>query len=469
MKLTHKYILLLVLLALCNPLLAQTGIIKGSIKSAKNEPLIGINVGLEGTTLGAPTDDNGSFIIKNIPAGTYTLTASGVGYTASKQNVLIADGKTLSLNLQLSENQTELEEVIVTGQTNSYKGEVITNIGTRTDTRLLEMPQSIQSISNKVIKDQQLFTVNELTRNMTGVIAPTNHTIFTMRGFSAQEDAILYNGIRGNIFQYYQHAQLWNIESVDIVRGPSSALFSAGNPGGVINMNTKKPQTERMQNINVQYGSWNRLMFSADATGSISRDKKLLYRFVGGYLTTESFRDFQKTQTAMLAPSLQYHFSDKSNLLLEYVYSWQNSKFAYDRGSIVTQNQDGSFNWDKVSLSYVFQSPKDYSVGKNNVISLTFNHRFSDKLKFALMSRYIRSSLSMGEHYGPYGADGKKLDTLFRRYDTWEYRPYNFQTSAFASYKIGDNLIRHTVLAGIDLSFYGNTRLFCKLAKTGLQ
>jgi iron complex outermembrane receptor protein len=49
---------------------AQTGIIKGSIKSAKNQPLIGINVGLEGTTLGSPTDNSGNFIIKNVPAGT---------------------------------------------------------------------------------------------------------------------------------------------------------------------------------------------------------------------------------------------------------------------------------------------------------------------------------------------------------------------------------------------------------------
>ena len=76
-----KYALLLGLFA--GPTLAQTsvpGSVRGHIQTSTGTNLFGISVGLEGTGLGAPTDEQGNFILKKVPAGTYTLVATGLGY-----------------------------------------------------------------------------------------------------------------------------------------------------------------------------------------------------------------------------------------------------------------------------------------------------------------------------------------------------------------------------------------------------
>jgi iron complex outermembrane receptor protein len=279
-----------------------------------------------------------------------------------------------------------------------------------------------------------------------------------MRGFPTYEDGIMYNGIRGNIYLYHQNAPLWNIESVDIVRGPASALFSAGSPGGIINMNTKQPQKENKYSFNYSFGSWNTHDVSVDATGSLSKDKKFRYRFVAGYLDKKSFRDFYHRQILSVMPTLAYHFSDKTNLTLEYIFSHQKDVLAYDRGTFVTKNANGSYNWNDIDISFNHGSPIDWGKDYHHSASLTFNHQVNDKLKLTVMSRYIHNKLDMAEHYGDYGGDPERTDTLLRRWDNWHWRPYNFQTSAFASYKTGNGFIQHTILAGFDVSLYGNTR-----------
>lgn len=96
--------------------LAQTtGTITGSIHSEKGEPLSGINVVLEGTGRGTTTDADGAFTIDRVPAGTYTLKATGIGYEARKQNVTVTADRVTTLNLRLNMATYELEEILVTG------------------------------------------------------------------------------------------------------------------------------------------------------------------------------------------------------------------------------------------------------------------------------------------------------------------------------------------------------------------
>ena len=154
---------------------------------------------MEGTALGTPTDEKGNFTIKNISAGSYTLTATGVGYVAKKLNVVIVAGKTTNLNLQLSENQTELQEVVVMGSQNNYR-QSNTSLATRTDVPILEVPQSAQVIGQQVIKDRQAFTLNELSKVMTGVKANNDMGAFSLRGFNGyfpfDASFITFNGVR---------------------------------------------------------------------------------------------------------------------------------------------------------------------------------------------------------------------------------------------------------------------------------
>lgn len=94
-----------------------TGQIKGTVTDATTgEPLIGVNVGLIGTSIGAPTDIDGNYTINRVPVGSYTLGATSIGYSSIQVEVEVTRGQTLTLNLTLEQVAVEGEEVVVTAQ-----------------------------------------------------------------------------------------------------------------------------------------------------------------------------------------------------------------------------------------------------------------------------------------------------------------------------------------------------------------
>ena len=111
---------LTVLLFSASSLFAQgsrNGQIKGTvIDNTLNEPLIGVNVGLQGTSIGSPTDIDGKFLINRVPVGTYTLVASSIGYKTFQAEIQVTSGQTLEFNITLEQEAVEGEEVIVSAQ-----------------------------------------------------------------------------------------------------------------------------------------------------------------------------------------------------------------------------------------------------------------------------------------------------------------------------------------------------------------
>ena len=108
--------LLLQLLFMCNSLslMAQTATISGRVMAA-GKPLGFSNVGLLNTTKGDATDSLGHYVIKNVPAGTYQLKASGIGYQSAIRTIKVTNAKNLTFNFELIEEPSQLDEVVVTG------------------------------------------------------------------------------------------------------------------------------------------------------------------------------------------------------------------------------------------------------------------------------------------------------------------------------------------------------------------
>ena len=434
---------------------AQNGNLSGNIQSPTNELLVGISVGLEGTALGTPTDEMGNFTIKNISAGNYTLTATGVGYIAKKLNVVIVAGKTTNLNLQLSENQTELQEVVVIGRQNSYR-QSNTSLATRTDVPILEVPQSAQVIGQQVIKDRQAFTLNELSKVMTGVKANNDMGAFSLRGFNGyfpfDASFITFNGVRGNLYLWSQAPLLYNIEKVEVLRGPASVLFSEGIPGGTINFVTKKPLAQSRYEFNASYGTWNQSRFSIDATGPLTQNKKLLYRLIAGYDFANSFRNQQRKENFFIAPSLTYQFNTNTSLNLEVNYAAANNAHQYDRGTFVKTNADGTYDFNYYPKELTIQSPTDFGKPRNTSAVLSFSKKFSQNLSVNVVQRYIRNKFNFADHV----VSGQiRNDSVNRSYEIWDYDQYSYQTTAYANYKLKTGAIGHSILAGIDYNSFG--------------
>lgn len=434
------------------------GTLKGRIVTSTNEAVADATVVFQNSTIGTKTDSEGNFGFSKIPAGTYVLVVSNVGYTALKQNLVIKPGKNGFLNLQLSQSKQELTEVTVSASRNSYQVKR-SNTSTRMDLPLLATPQSVQVVSSEVIHDRQAFTLNEIAGTFTGMKANNGNGSFNMRGFTAYSptDAsfLLYNGIRGNLFLWSQQPLLYNVEFVELLRGPSGALFSEGSPGGVINFVTKKPLEESKYSVDISLGSWNFHRTSADLTGPLSRNKKLLYRAIIGYDRSESFRDYQDKENIFLAPSLTYLFSDKTSLNLEVNYAYQKAVHQYDNGTFIRSRSDGTFDFNYFPNNLTIQSPTDYGKTENTSATLTFNHLIKDNVKLSVVQRAVENVLDYTDHI----PTGKiRGDSISRGYQDWETKRFSLQTTAYITYDAKTGPLKHQLIAGADYNRYGWTK-----------
>ncbi|KAA0992160.1 TonB-dependent receptor [Dyadobacter aurulentus] len=437
---------------------SEQGTLNGRIVNAEQKALAGATISLQNTTLGTITDANGQFSLSGIVPGSYILSVSNIGYTAFTQSIRVSKGKNPFLNLQLSESRQELEEVVVSTAKNRYQ--VLTsNASTRTNTPLLSTPQSVQVMSSEVLRDRQAFTLNEIAGSFTGMKANNGNGNFQIRGFTAYSpnDAsfLLYNGIRGNLFLWSQQPLLYNIESVELLRGPSGALFSEGSPGGVVNFVTKKPLPEKRASADLSLGSWGFGRASVDFTGPVGSQKKLLYRAIIGYDRSESFRDDQKKKSLFVAPSLTYLFNGKTSLNLELNYAWQKAVHQYDNGSFIYTRPDGTFDFNHYPNNLTIQSPTDYGKTHNASATLTFDHQINDNLKLTIVERAVRNVLDFTDHI-PVGRI--RNDSISRGYQDWLTDRFSLQTAAFATYTTKTGPLGHQIIVGGDYNRYGWTQ-----------
>lgn len=364
----------------------------------------------------------------------------------------------LKTSAQDSLSVTRLREVEVKRHKPTYQVPA-TSGATRTELPLILAPQSVQVLNSQTMADRQSFTLNELAGSFTGMKANNGNGSFTMRGFTAYSpnDAsfLLYNGIRGNLFLWSQQPLLYNIESIELLRGPAGALFSEGAPGGVVNFITKKPLEESHARIDLALGSWKNRRAALDLGGPISSNKKLLYRANIGYDRGESFRNFQDKENIFIAPSLTYRFNAATELNLEINYAHQNAVQQYDNGSFIRSNANGSYDFNYYPEELTVQSPTDYGRTDNSSATLTFNRQFNDKLKFTFVQRAVRQQLDYTDHI-PQGAI--RNDSISRAYQDWETDRFSLQSTAYASYKLSSGSMEHELLFGADYNRYGWTK-----------
>lgn len=180
--------------------------------------------------------------------------------------------------------------------------------GTKTDTPLNEIPQSISVVTADRIKDQQAQTLSETLRYSAGVTAETygvdnRGDWISVRGTTA---AIFLDGLREPLTGYWGsvRAEPYGFERVELIRGPSSVMYGQNTPGGLVNMVSKQPQAETKREISLQYGSYDHKQLAMDFTGAGNNDASLLYRLVMVGKDSDTQVDYAKDQRIYIAPSV---------------------------------------------------------------------------------------------------------------------------------------------------------------------
>jgi iron complex outermembrane receptor protein len=221
---------------------------------------------------------------------------------------------------------TQLPEVTVREQRENptaYKvPDAVT--ATKTDTPIMQTPVTVQVVPQQVLQDQQVTRLGDSLNNVAGVIHNNDSygtgDSFSIRGFD-QMETTYEDGLK--LDQYTTSGltrSLANIEQVEVVKGPASVLYGRAEPGGLVNIVTKKPLDIPYYSLEQQAGSYDFFRTTLDATGPLNTNKTFLYRFNLDYENAGSFRDFVYDHRLFLFPTLQWKPDDQNQVTLQLKY-----------------------------------------------------------------------------------------------------------------------------------------------------
>lgn len=196
---------------------------------------------------------------------------------------------------------------------------------TKTDAPIMETPYSVSVIPHQVLNDKQAIRLEDALNSVAGVQASWTNggtsDVFITRGFSNtnlyRDGFLMPDALSGGTGRL----QMANLERVEVLKGPGSVLYGRNEPGGVINLVTKRPQVTPYHSIQQQFGSYDLYRTTVDSTGAITDDDQLLYRVNLAYENAGSFTDFKKTDDFFIAPSFTWNISDKTQANLDFQYT----------------------------------------------------------------------------------------------------------------------------------------------------
>lgn len=293
----------------------ERGTIKGTISLSDNTAAENISIALKGTSYGTVSDAEGNFEIKSVKAGNYVLRISAIGITSVEEKITVVEGQTEIRNFTLSENQQQLEEIIIENSTNKF-AKTKSDIVAKMPLKDIENPQVYNTITSEVLKQQVITNFDDALKNAPGLDKLWESTgrasdgagYFSLRGFAVQPTMV--NGVPG-LTNGSPDPQ--NIESIDVIKGPSGTLFGSSliSYGGLINLTTKKPYNGFGGNASYTGGTYGLNRYTLDVNTPVGTSEKVNVRLNAAYHTENSFQDAGFKKSIFVAPSLTYKANDR--------------------------------------------------------------------------------------------------------------------------------------------------------------
>jgi len=428
----------------------QVGQITGRVLSADGKPVEGVSVVETAGRFSALTDAQGRFTLDQLPLEQITLITRSLNFSEERRAVLLsAEAPRATVEIRLSASTNALQEVEVLGRKETTYKSDYSFVGTRTATALIDVPQSISTVTKELMEDRQVFRLTDVVKNVAGVTQYSHYDDFTVRGFrNGYESGFrLLNGLRsgfsyGNAFT--QAPLTVNLERIEVLKGPGAALFGDINPGGTINMVTKKPLDVARKAVTFSTGSFNTTRATADFTGPLNEQKNVLYRFNAGYEKTNTFRDVNDTKSLMLAPTVTFLVSDKTTLNAELVYTHIDGYL--DRGLPIRAN-----DLYGTSRSLTLSQPSDYFRTNTYYLNASLTHKFTDWLTLSASYLDFTYNENLSEHRTRNSfADAPANTVVNLRYFDRRAEEYTKNLSTYFSLNRNTGAIAHKVVVGAD-------------------
>jgi iron complex outermembrane recepter protein len=335
-----------------------------------------------------------------------------------------------------------------TVDTMTVMGKTYRNTATKTVLEPEETPQAINIIDNDQLEIRAVKSLGEALLYTPGITTDFYGSdanfldVFNIRGFNVSQS--YYNGVS------LQSLPGWNLqpqvdpialEQVEVFKGPTSVLYGAMPPGGMVNLIGKAPQTISSTEIGVSVGTDNLKEFSIDSTGQIG-DSNVDYRFIGLARQQDTQTSLSGNERYILAPSFDWHISDNTLLNVNLYY----------------QNDPEIGNNTSMPESVLLSNDSDFTVGDENwnetereimLAGYKFQHEFDNSLTYMQNFRYMKANFKQKNTY-TYSYDETSGDLTRVLYSTEETSDgFVFDNQLSAQATTGE--VEHNLLAGVDL------------------
>ena len=314
----------------------------------------------------------------------------------------------------------ELDAISVTSDYESATGPVDgyratrSSSATKTDTAIRDIPQSISVIPVSVLNDLGSISVERALDFAGGVSKQNNFGGLTLyeysvRGFTTSE--FYKDGFSANR-GYPSTPDVVSIERIEVLKGPAASLYGRGDPGGTVNIVTKKPRPEAFATLHTSAGSWDRYRTALDVNTPLDEDGNVLSRVNLAVEDGQSFRDHVDRERVFVAPSFSWQLNPDTTLLVESEFVRHRSTF--DRGIVAPNNV-----WSGVSRSTFLGEPNDGDIDNhNNLLQAALEHHLNDAWKLRLASHYKQGKLwGFASEARALNADGHTVNRRYRERD----------------------------------------------------
>ncbi|RKE83284.1 TonB-dependent siderophore receptor [Rhizobium sp. AG855] len=385
-----------------------------------------------------------SAALQQIVKGTgITVRISGAGSAA------LVGPQAADAGVAAAEGSTVLDPITVVGDNdgaNSFVSSSSTG-ALKTNTPLIETPQSVSVIGRKQIQAQNAQSVSEVLRYVPGVAIetygpdPKGYDWIMMRGFNAQATSSYLDGLRQVSSSYsFFRTDPYALDSVEVLRGPSSSLYGQSDAGGIVNKTSRKPTADRVRQVELQYGSHDRKQVAFDLGGAVNQEESVLYRIIG--VARNANTQFEYSNGADIGDD---------RLMIQPAVTWKPDE---DTTLTVT----GQALKDKSGGTIMLFTPTNILLGDPNFnqstqeqqsIGYEFEHRFDETWTFRQNARYGHVDFTLDNLFLS-GLAPSGLTRIARHFDE-SFDTFSIDNQAQAEFETG--ALSHQALFGLDYSW----------------
>lgn len=331
-----------------------------------------------------------------------------------------------------------------------YKAERIVS-ATRTDTPLVDVPQSISVVTSDQLRDIAATSIGDAIRYVPGVTTAQgegNRETIVFRGNASTADFFV-DGLRDDIQTY---RDLYNVERLEILRGPNAMIFGRGGVGGVINRVTKQAQWDTILGGRIEVGEYDFYRGNADLGTALS--DTVAVRLTGVYENSDSFRDFVFIERWGVNPTAAFRLNEDT--LLQIGYEHFEDRRVGDRG-VPAAGPLGATPIGplRTPRGQFFGDPgESINFTNTDAVQLALEHRFSDAVTLRQRFRYADYRKFYENIYpdaivaGTGAFAGQPVVNLLGYYVDTRRKNFISQTDVTAEFATGS--VKHTLLAGFE-------------------